>query len=199
MVDVYKCIVLGDADVGKTSLILQWVDGTFQLKPENIDYKSRILEIGESTIKLQIADTAGQERFRTLTSSYFRETDVIMVVFDLTVAESWKNVTTWIDESTKYANDDALIFLVGNKIDLVEEEADARLVSSDDVQKYIENRGLAGYLETSAKSGKNVDELFMGLVKRLMDRDAGVAAPPPVTKTTPAKVEQVRKRRCLLF
>jgi len=194
--DEYKFIALGDGDVGKTSLILRWADDTFQPRPENIDYKSRILTIGEKTVKITLIDTAGQERYRTLTSSYYREADVVLVVFDLTREDTWKDIGIWIDDGRKYTND-AFFYLVGNKLDLVEEDADKRKVVAQEVDHYVDDRDLGGYMETSAKTGKNVDDLFMGLVNRFAGKIPG-ALPRDDRVDLNASIGG-RKKRCQLL
>ena len=190
----YKVIVLGNPNVGKTSLILRWADGIFnEDNKEVFDSKSRSVQVGDDDVQLSIADTAGQERFRTLTSSYYRNTDVILVIFDVTNKESWVDVGNWVDDGQRYAND-ALIYLVGNKSDLAE-AGEERVVSAKELEEYVKNEELAAYRETSAKSGNNVDSLFEE-VAREVHMKLGGSQTPGDRVDLHKKPTKEKKKRC---
>jgi len=107
----FKLILLGNIDVGKTSLIIRFADNTFSEEINGeIDQKSRDLKIDGKTVRLIITDTAGQERFRTLTSSYYRNADAIIVVYDITDQESFTDVEGHITEGTRYSQRSEKIF-----------------------------------------------------------------------------------------
>ena len=119
-------------------------------------------------IKLQIWDTAGQERFRTITTSYYRGAHAIGIVFDLTKIESFEHVKRWVEDINKYAKENVLKFLLGNKSDLIEKRqinyADGRLLAS----KYNMT-----YFEISAKNNENINEFFEGAAKIYISKNSG--------------------------
>lgn len=113
------------------------------------------MEIDHKIFKLQIWDTAGQEKFRTITSSYYRGAHGIIVVFDVTNKDSFLNVGNWMNEITKYASDNVNKLLIGNKTDL----AERRVVSFEEAKELADSLGVS-YIETSAKTASGVEESF---------------------------------------
>lgn len=114
-------LLIGDSGVGKSCLLLRFSDDTYTesyISTIGVDFKIRTIELDGKTIKLQIWDTAGQERFRTITSSYYRGAHGIIVVYDVTDAETFHNVKQWLHEIDRYACDSVNKLLVGNKADL---------------------------------------------------------------------------------
>ena len=114
-------------------------------------------------------DTAGQERFRTITSSYYRGAHGILLVFDMTEANTFQECATWLEEIRSYANPGVKVVLVGNKVD----KAHARCVTTEEAKAFAEKK-LVGYAETSALSGENVDMTFRSLAEALLESDYGV-------------------------
>ena len=156
-------IILGTIDVGKTSLALRFTDGTFDSERSvDIDTRSKEITVDGRTVQLTIADTAGQERFRTLTSSYYRNSDAIIIVFDLTSAESFDDVKGHLLEATRYSHRSEK-FIIGNKSDLPN-----RAVSTKKAQDLCDSEGVAAYMETSAKSGSNVEAFFTLVAQKLL-------------------------------
>ncbi|XP_036069596.1 ras-related protein Rab-35b isoform X1 [Oryzias melastigma] len=119
-----------------------------------VDFKIRTVEINGEKVKLQIWDTAGQERFRTITSTYYRGTHGVIVVYDVTSAESFVNVKRWLHEINQNC-DDVCRILVGNKND----DPSSKVVETTDAQKFAEQMGISLF-ETSAKENINVEEMF---------------------------------------
>jgi len=118
---VFKILIIGDSAVGKSSLLLRFADDVYHdtFQPTiGVDFKIRTIEQDGSIVKLQMWDTAGQEKFKTITSAYYKGAQGIIVMFDLTDRNSFDNVKNWISESYKYNNCDAIRILVGNKCDL---------------------------------------------------------------------------------
>ncbi|XP_031792199.1 ras-related protein Rab-35 [Piliocolobus tephrosceles] len=145
------------AGVGKSSLLLRFADNTFSgsyITTIGVDFKIRTVEINGEKVKLQIWDTAGQERFRTITSTYYRGTHGVIVVYDVTSAESFVNVKRWLHEINQNC-DDVCRILVGNKND----DPERKVVETEDAYKFAGQMGIQLF-ETSAKENVNVEEMF---------------------------------------
>uniref|UniRef100_A0A8C9MLB1 Ras-related protein Rab-35 n=1 Tax=Serinus canaria TaxID=9135 RepID=A0A8C9MLB1_SERCA len=143
--------------VGKSSLLLRFADNTFSgsyITTIGVDFKIRTVEINGEKVKLQIWDTAGQERFRTITSTYYRGTHGVIVVYDVTSAESFVNVKRWLHEINQNC-DDVCRILVGNKND----DPDRKVVETEDAYKFAGQMEIQLF-ETSAKENINVEEMF---------------------------------------
>ena len=163
---LFKVLLLGDSDVGKSSLILRYTDETFNSKLVNsigVDFKMKKKEIDGKVIKVQIWDTAGHERFRSITYSYYRGANAIIIVFDLSDKKSFINITEWLKQIGKHAKENVFMFLVGNKSDLVDE----RKVTYEEAKQYADEHELP-YIETSAKEGININELFDSSIKSFL-------------------------------
>ena len=163
---LFKVLLLGDSDVGKSSLILRYTDDTFNSKLINsigVDFKMKKKEIDGKIVKVQIWDTAGHERFRSITYSYYRGANAIIIVFDLSDKKSFISITEWLKQIEKHANTNVFKFLVGNKSDLVEE----RKVDYEEAKQYADEHELP-YIETSAKEGVNITELFDSSIKSFL-------------------------------
>ncbi|XP_056602664.1 ras-related protein Rab-35-like [Triplophysa dalaica] len=154
---LFKLLIIGDSGVGKSSLLLRFADNTFSgsyITTIGVDFKIRTVEINGEKVKLQIWDTAGQERFRTITSTYYRGTHGVIVVYDVTSAESFVNVKRWLHEINQNC-DDVCRILVGNKND----DPASKVVETNDAQKFAEQMGIHLF-ETSAKENVNVEDMF---------------------------------------
>lgn len=133
-----------------------------------VDFRFRTVKIENKTVKLQIWDTAGQERFRTITSAYYRGADGIIMVFDVTSTESFDHVNDWLKEVNRYAAEGTVKLLVGNKCDRTVD----KVVTEEQAKEFADELGIA-FLETSAKSSKNVEEAFLTMAGELIrQRDA---------------------------
>ncbi len=179
---LFKILLIGNSGVGKSSLLLRFADDTFTdnfMPTIGVDFKIRTLEVDGKTIKLQIWDTAGQERFKTITSSYYKGAHGIIVVYDVTDKESYKNIDTWMNEVEKHASDNVSRILVGNKNDLT----DARQVTTDEGKELSDNYNIR-FMETSAKESANVEEAFTLMTKEIKSRVVHTEARKPSSKTT---------------
>lgn len=154
----FKLVFLGEQSVGKTSLITRFMydsfDNTYQATI-GIDFLSKTMYLEDRTVRLQLWDTAGQERFRSLIPSYIRDSTVAVVVYDITNSNSFQQTSKWIDDVRTERGSDVIIMLVGNKTDL----ADKRQVSTDDGERKAKELNVM-FIETSAKAGYNVKQLF---------------------------------------
>ncbi|XP_071798462.1 ras-related protein Rab-6A isoform X1 [Asterias amurensis] len=154
----FKLVFLGEQSVGKTSLITRFMydsfDNTYQATI-GIDFLSKTMYLEDRTVRLQLWDTAGQERFRSLIPSYIRDSTVAVVVYDITNANSFHQTSKWIDDVRTERGSDVIIMLVGNKTDL----GDKRQVSRDEGERKANELNVL-FIETSAKAGYNVKQLF---------------------------------------
>lgn len=166
---IFKIILIGDSSTGKTSLIQRFVNKTFDDKYLNtigVDFFMKTVSLNTHQIKLQIWDTAGTEKYRSISSSYYRGSHAAFIVFDVTNHQSFMNVQIWMESFSKSCNPEHKknVFLIGNKTDLIE----ARVVKQDEAEEFAKSNNLA-YWETSAKSGENVEEPFKYIAQYLFD------------------------------
>ena len=164
---IFKVLLIGNSDVGKSSLILRYVDQVWNdvfVPTIGVDFKVKSLEIEKKSIKLQIWDTAGQERFRNVISSYFKGAHGILLIFDITSRNSFKELENWLGEVERNASSQILKILIGNKCDLEEE----REISKDEGEAFAMRNGMQ-YIETSAKINTNVNEAFEALAKIMVE------------------------------
>ncbi|XP_048744939.1 ras-related protein Rab6 isoform X5 [Ostrea edulis] len=154
----FKLVFLGEQSVGKTSLITRFMydsfDNTYQATI-GIDFLSKTMYLEDRTIRLQLWDTAGQERFRSLIPSYIRDSSVAVVVYDITNANSFQQTSKWIDDVRTERGSDVIIMLVGNKTDL----SDKRQITTEEGERKAKELSVM-FIETSAKAGYNVKQLF---------------------------------------
>eukprot|EP00002_Diphylleia_rotans_P002540 TRINITY_DN1159_c0_g2_i3.p1 TRINITY_DN1159_c0_g2~~TRINITY_DN1159_c0_g2_i3.p1 ORF type:complete len:202 (+),score=50.10 TRINITY_DN1159_c0_g2_i3:77-682(+) len=173
---LFKLLLIGDSGVGKSCLLLRFVEDSYSdsyISTIGVDFKIRTIEIEGKTIKLQIWDTAGQERFRTITSSYYRGAHGIIVVYDVTDADSFTNVKQWLQEIDRYASENVNKLLVGNKNDL----APKRAVEFNAAKEFADSMGIP-FLETSAKNSTNVEQAFMTMAADIKKRVASTTVKP---------------------
>ncbi|KAK6453789.1 Rab5-like GTPase [Scheffersomyces xylosifermentans] len=178
-----KLVLLGEAAVGKSSLVLRFVSNDFQENKEptiGAAFLTQKCTIGERTIKYEIWDTAGQERFASLAPMYYRNAQAAIVVYDITKPASFIKARHWVKELHEQASKDITIALVGNKYDLVEddnEEDGLRKVSVEEGKGLAEEEGLL-FFETSAKTSYNVNDVFIGIGSKIPETNAGNGAAP---------------------
>ena len=162
--------MIGDAAVGKSSMLIRFTDDAFDEHIQStigVDFKVKQLELNNKRIKLTVWDTAGQERFRTLTSSYYRGAQGVVMVYDVTRRDSFDNLDHWLKEIKLYSpnNGEGVVkLLVGNKIDL----ADARQVDRNEAEEWARNHGML-FLEASAKTKTGVQQSYMEVVHKILE------------------------------
>lgn len=166
---VCKVMLVGDSGVGKTCVLIRYKDGAFLsgafISTVGIDFRNKVVPLDDTKVKLQIWDTAGQERFRSVTHAYYRDAHALLLLYDVTSKTSFDNTRAWLGEINEYAHDDVVIMLIGNKADMKEE----RQVKYEDGERLASEYEVA-FMETSAKSGMNVELAFQAVARELKYR-----------------------------
>jgi Ras-related protein Rab-21 len=199
----YKIVLLGDGRVGKSSLTLRFCQNKFSDTQESTvqaSFLKRSVVIGEDRVNLAVWDTAGQERFHALGPIYYRDSNGAMLVYDTTDIDSFARVQHWVKELKSIVGDDIVLCIAGNKSDLEK----LRQVQLSEAEAYAQSVGAHHFL-TSAKTGKNVEEAFLDLAKRVhaarqankqsQRRRTRVVAEEPKTQAPPPK----KKSSCALL
>jgi len=163
---LYKIIILGDSGVGKSCLLLKFSENKFDqfsIATIGIEFKVKHIKIDDKKIKLHIWDTSGQEKFNALTRSYYRDSDGIIIVYDVTNQDSFKNINKWVNEIYSYVKDPTII-LIGNKTDLVSE----RKISLDTAKQFATEMN-AKLFEISTKDSNilAIEEIFLILADEI--------------------------------
>ncbi|XP_022199382.1 ras-related protein Rab-37 isoform X3 [Nilaparvata lugens] len=170
---VCKVMLLGDSGVGKTCLLVRFRDNLFLsgnfISTVGIDFRNKVVTVDDSKIKLQIWDTAGQERFRSVTHAYYRDAHALLLLYDVSSKTSFDNIRAWLGEIKEYAHDDVVIMLLGNKADCPSSE---RLVRREDGERLAREYNVP-FMETSAKTGLNVELAFMAVARDLKSQKCG--------------------------
>lgn len=164
----FKCVLLGEGCVGKTSLVLRYVENKFNDKhitTLQASFLTKKLNIGGKRVNLSIWDTAGQERFHALGPIYYRDSNGAILVYDITDEDSFQKVKNWVKELRKMLGNDICLCIAGNKIDLEKE----RHVSVADAEAYAASVG-AKHFHTSAKLNKGIEEMFLDLSKGMIEK-----------------------------
>ena len=170
---LYKILLLGDSTVGKTCFLLRYMDDSFldlHMATIGLDYrlKTMILE-DQKIVKVQLWDTAGQDKFRAITRNYYKGASGIILLFDVTNIKSFENIKKWINEIKEEISEKVSIILIGNKID----NANERKISKEQGEKLASEIGVK-FFETSAKTGEGINECVFYLVKKIFENDPEV-------------------------
>ena len=163
----FKILLIGDSGTGKSSILNSFTEGSFDENIRNtigVGVKTKHLKVKEKPVKITCWDTSGQERFRTLTSAFYRGGHGVLLVYDITSRESFNNLKYWTKELIQYSTNDPIVIVVGNKLDL----KDKRSVSSMEGLSYAREQG-AMYIEASAKTLKGIQEAFDELLQKIID------------------------------
>ncbi|TKY48152.1 Ras-related protein RHN1 [Spatholobus suberectus] len=160
-----KLVLLGDMGTGKTSLALRFVKGQFYPNQEptiGAAFFTQILSLSEATVKFDIWDTAGQERYHSLAPMYYRGAAAAIVVYDMSSVDTFVRAKKWVQELQRHGNQKSVMALVANKCDLEPK----REVETEAGEQFAQENGMF-YMETSAKTAENINELFCEIAKRL--------------------------------
>ena len=165
---VYKILLLGDSEVGKSCFLMRYADNVFvdnYITTIGLDYKLKYIQLDSGqVIKVQLWDTAGQDRYRTIAKNYYKGSHGILLLYDVTKSSSFENIREWIKDIREEVYEKAIIFLIGNKID----KKDQIKIKTEDAEKLAEEFNIP-FFEASAKSGENVDEIFKALYKKISE------------------------------
>ncbi|KAH3734482.1 ras-related protein Rab-21-like [Dreissena polymorpha] len=177
----FKAVLLGEGCVGKTSLVLRYVENKFNdkhLTTLQASFLTKKLNIGGKRVNLSIWDTAGQERFHALGPIYYRDSNGAILVYDITDEDSFQKVKSWVKELKKMLGNDICLCIAGNKIDLEKD----RHVTVAEAEAYAASVG-AKHFHTSAKLSKGIEEMFLELAKNMIEKaDSDTATRPGTGK-----------------
>ena len=163
----FKVLIVGDAVVGKTQIVSRYVKDSFVEEykyTEGIGLGSKSISFNNKNINLQLYDTSGQERYRTIRQSYYKGSQLIVLVYAINNKNSFNSIPKWVDEVKKQTDKNTKFLLVGNKCDLEEE----RLVSKEDAKQYAEEKNI-GFIEVSAKTGDGIKDMFEYIISELLE------------------------------
>ncbi|EGG08909.1 uncharacterized protein MELLADRAFT_84389 [Melampsora larici-populina 98AG31] len=174
---IMKFVVVGDSNTGKSSLLVQLTDKRFLTQSDptiGVEFGASLISLPNGkTIKVQVWDTAGQESFRSITRSYYRGASGALLVFDTTYRPSFQHLENWLKDLKSFGDPNLVIVLVGNKSDLITSNSQSdssststRQVSVEEAQQWAIDHDLQ-YIETSAKTGENVEEAFASVAKQI--------------------------------
>jgi len=164
----FKVVLLGEGRVGKTSLLLRFVNNVFsETQPPTIQasYLTKRMTLDGQAVQLAVWDTAGQERFHALGPIYYRDADAALLVYDITDVDSFARVKTWVKELRTMAGKDIVLVLAGNKVDMERN----RQVNAEEAEKYAQSIN-SQVFGTSAKANKGVEQAFLSIARTLVQR-----------------------------
>ncbi|KAK3096120.1 hypothetical protein FSP39_023427 [Pinctada imbricata] len=201
-----KVVLVGDSGVGKTNLLSRFTRNYFSLETRTtigVEFATRSLHIDGKEIKAQIWDTAGQDRFMSITKAYYRHAVGALLVYDITKYQTFQNLERWIEELRQFTDDDVLIMLVGNKTDL----RHLRAVLTEEARQFAEKHQIS-FIETSALDSSNVDVAFHNLLtaiyrqiskpQKQIDNDGGFKIPENAEHVIVEREETKDKKCCVI-
>ncbi|KAI8373558.1 GTP-binding protein [Choanephora cucurbitarum] len=165
---LFKIVIIGDSSVGKSNLLSRFTNDEFNLESKStigVEFATKNIQIGEHTIKAQIWDTSGQERYRAITGAYYRGAVGALLVYDITRQSSFQNIDHWLKELRDHSDENISLMLVGNKLDLADT---SRAVSTEEATQYAADSEMM-FFETSALDATNVDAAFKTVFERIYE------------------------------
>lgn len=170
---LFKFIIIGDSNTGKSCLLRYFLEKKFKKGPNHtvgVEFGSKTINVAKKRVKLQIWDTAGQERFRSVTRSYYRGALGCLLVYDVTSRDSYNHLVSWLADARLLARPDVTVIVVGNQSD----RKDEREVTLLEASRFAQENDLL-FMETSALTGECVDEVFVKCATAIVHKiDSGV-------------------------
>lgn len=163
-----RMIVVGNSGVGKSSVVSQYVESEFDgdmIGTVGINFKNKTVQIDNKTLQLQIWDTAGEERYWSITPAYCRKADGVILIYDITNSKTFESILFWKGKVIEYSPEGVELMLVGNKLDMKNERA-----ISEDTGREAASRIGSSFFEVSAMTGENIPEAFEALAKAIVRR-----------------------------
>ena len=165
----YKIILVGDPGVGKTSILTKFVTNEFQSVYSStigVEFKLKDIYVNNNCARLKIWDTCGQEKFRAITRQYFKNSNGVFIVFDLTNKDTIKRLNVWMKDINDNITNDFFVFLIGNKVDI----KDRDISISEEAKQFANNKKI-NYYEVSAKTGSGIYNVFEKMANKLVSKD----------------------------
>ncbi|XP_057683383.1 ras-related protein Rab-25-like [Corythoichthys intestinalis] len=198
---VFKVVLIGESGVGKSNLLTRFTKNEFNHDSRTtigVEFSTRTVQLENSTIKMQVWDTAGLERYRAITSAYYRGAVGALLVFDISKHLTYESAERWLKELYEHADPHIVVMLVGNKSDLV----DLRTVPAEEARAFAESKGLM-YMETSALDSTNVEAAFIDVLtaihRKVASREVTRGSISAVTLSGTigdSSVAQEERKRC---
>ena len=168
----FKFIIIGDPYVGKSNIIYRFTKNLFSEEYNstlNLDFTYKNIATNNKIYRAQLWDTAGQQQFQSITRGYFKNSDCAILVYDITIRDTFNNIENWLERCKNDVNNNASFILVGNKEDL----KDNRNISYDEGEEFATRNGML-FFETSAKTGKNIEEMFNKAVESIVRKKENI-------------------------
>lgn len=196
---LFKFLIIGDSNVGKSCLLMRFADDNFTdtyISTIGIDFSVRTIEHKKQVIKLQIWDCAGQERFRSIVASYYKGAHGVILAYSVADRNSFDNIKNWYADCKRYCNDNVNFIIVGTKKDLDKN----RKVLYSEGEELAQNLGVK-FMETSAKLNINVDKIFDELANSTVDMFVSTKVIEQIKPTKPTKLtpKNINKECCAIF
>ena len=166
-----KLCIIGDSSVGKSNFLFKFIEGQFSplhVATIGFDYKSRIITLPnfKKKVKLQIWDTAGQEKYMSVNKNLFQRVQGVILMYDITSRETFERLNIWLDIIKQMTNDIPIV-LVGNKLDLEDNEDDGRIIEYGEGEDFAKENDF-DFFEVSAKNGTNVEKAFISIAEKIL-------------------------------
>lgn len=197
---LFKVVLVGDQNVGKSSILSRYTKNSFSTNTNatyGVEFSQKTKTINGKTVRTQIWDTSGQEKFRATTSLFYRGAVGALIIYDITNEESFSHIHFWTDDLKSYAEPGVAVTIIGNKTDF----EDSRAVSKEE-GRALANKYDSSFIETSALSGTNIETAFEQLIHCVYEntlRKGPVAALNQRISLTRNWVRPTKKRRCLII
>ena len=190
-----KIVVIGDVNIGKTNIIRRLIGEEFKEMEATIGVEFMYLKVKDMdqedpnrTLSIQIWDTSGAERYRAITTNHIRGADGAYLVYDVTSEMSFRNLDYWYESIKNSADSDIIIYLIGNKSDLIYEQG--RMVNKQEAINFVKEHNLQGYAECSAKNNENIQETFKSFYNLLYNKNKN-----KIKEKTKTKLELMAKKK----